>query len=253
MGKDSKIEWTNHTYNPWYGCQKVSTGCKHCYAERDMTRYGLNFRTITHSKTVGDPLRWTQPAFVFTCSWSDFFIPDADAWREEVWTIIRKTPHLVYQILTKRPENIRSRLPRDWDNGWNHVWLGVSVETASRARARIPPLLDIPARIRFVSAEPLLGPIDFTPYFQGLHWVIVGGESGPHQMDPQLARPLDMAWVRAIRNQCVKAGVPFFFKQDAHFAPGQRPYVVETDGSSSTWEERPEYTGTLPPTQPSLL
>lgn len=117
MGKNSGIEWTDHTWNPWQGCLKVSPGCKQCYMYRDKKRYGQDPMVVVRSKpgTFRKPLQWKQPAKVFTCSWSDFFIEQADNWIDDAWNIIRQTPHLTYQILTKRPENIKDRLPEDWE------------------------------------------------------------------------------------------------------------------------------------------
>ena len=212
MGKNSKIEWTEHTWNPWQGCPKVSDGCKHCYMYRDKQRFGQNPAEVVPSKqaTFTAPLRWKDPgARVFVCSWSDFWLADADPWRGEAWDIIRRTPDLNYQIPTKRPENIESRLPADWGDGWANVWLGVSVEN-ERYYPRLDILAEVPAALRFVSAEPLLGPLDLTPWLRSgnLDWVITGGESGPG------ARPADPAWFRAIREQCLAVGVPYFHKQN---------------------------------------
>ena len=212
MGYTTGIQWTNRTHNFWYGCKKVSAGCKFCYAERDMERYGKDFHTITRAKGFDAPLSWKEPALVFVNSWSDFFIEDSDEWRNDAWDIIRKTQHLTYQILTKRPGNIKDRLPPDWGWGWENVWLGVSAENQAMADKRIPLLLSVPAKTRFVSAEPLLGPIDFSNGLAmalrfRLHWIISGGESGYNP------RPSDIDWFRSIRDQCVSAGVPFFFKQ----------------------------------------
>ena len=228
MGENSKIQWTNHTWNPWMGCHKISRGCRFCYMFREQTFYGNDPNVVRRSKTkFNEPLKWKDPALVFTCSWSDWFIEEADEWREEAWEVIRRTPHLTYQILTKRPENIATRLPADWGNGWPNVWLGISAEDQKNADKRIPVLLNVMARVRFISAEPLLGPIDFieTAYsitnFGGrkiagftlsglmhmIHWVIVGGESGPE------ARPMNLDWARGIRDQCRDAGVSVFVKQ----------------------------------------
>lgn len=223
MGDKSNIEWTDATWNPFYGCRKVSPGCKHCYMYRDMERFGRDPFTVKRAadNTFRAPLRWAKSGKVasgsriFTCSWSDFFIEDADDWRGEAWDIIRATPQYTYQILTKRPENIADRLPSDWGAGWANVWLGVSAENQEQADRRIPLLLNTPAIIRFVSAEPLLGPVYMMRHLlngahkwrQDLHWVIVGGESGPRR------RPFDPDWARSIRDQCRDAGVPFFFKQ----------------------------------------
>ncbi len=240
MGKQTGIEWTDKTWNPWQGCTKVSPGCAHCYAEREHLKYKLPaFAEVRRSKTVFDaPLKWKESARIFTCSWSDFFHPDADAWRAEAWEIIRVTPHLTYQILTKRPERIAAHLPADWGEGCPNVWLGTSAENQRQATARIPHLLKIPARGHFLSCEPLLGPVTTklpmaavfcapgntmvgaddlhvnalkgcggsTPIYP-IGWVIAGGESGAG------ARPMDEGWARALRDECAKAGVPFFLKQ----------------------------------------
>ena len=155
---------------------------------REQKQYGRNPELVVRSKTTFlHPLRWHTAARVFTCSWSDFFHEAADAWRADAWAIIRATPHLTYQILTKRVENIPARLPEDWGAGWPNVWLGVSVENP-RWEERIGILSDIPARIRFVSAEPLLGPVMLHEDHR-VDWVIVGGESGAS------CRPMDLEWV----------------------------------------------------------
>lgn len=214
MGKTSAIEWTDATWNPWQGCIKVSAGCKNCYMYRDQKRYGRDPRDIHRSSdaTFNAPLKWKEPRKVFTCSWSDFFLPEADEWRPEAWEIIRKTPQHTYQILTKRPENILDRLPPDWGDGWPNVWLGVSVENNAYL-SRIKRLMDIPARVRFISYEPALGPLqpfDQIPWHElryKIHWIIAGGESGPG------CRPAETDWFRAVRDDCRWLGIPFFFKQ----------------------------------------
>lgn len=253
MAKNSAIEWTGHTWNPWRGCHKVSQGCKYCYMFREQKRYGRDPNIVVRSKTTfNDPLKWTEPDLVFTCSWSDWFIEEADEWRSEAWEIIRQTQHLTYQILTKRPENIRDRLPEDWGDGWENVWLGVSVEDQEAARERIPKLTQIPARIRFLSCEPLLEYLDLSEWlglmwqssnviytqtgaihnkFSGwrksykindpdekpipseIDWVIAGGESGSK------ARPMHPDWVKQIRDQCQAANISFFFKQWGEWYP----------------------------------
>jgi protein gp37 len=220
MGDVTKISWTDHTWNPWMGCTRVSPGCAHCYAETAMTRYERDFSIVQRTKsTWKDPLRWQKEAEargvherVFTCSWSDFFHETADNWRLEAWELIQRCPDLQFQILTKRPERIVNHIPafpeftQPWP--WNNVWLGTSVENP-KYLWRIEELLKIPARIHYISAEPLLAPLDLSPYIKGLDWVIVGGESGPG------FRPMDHAWARDIRDQCLAAGVAFFFKQSA--------------------------------------
>jgi len=209
MGKVTGIQWTDSTWNPWRGCVKVSPGCKNCYMFRNQRRYGKDPSVIvrTNPNTFKAPLKWLDPARVFTCSWSDFFIEQADEWRDEAWNIIRRTPHLTYQILTKRPELIHDRLPEDWGDGFRNVWLGVSVET-EKYLWRLEALSDIPAVIRFVSYEPALGPVDFTPYSPVIHWIISGGESGPD------CRPANQQWFWDVRVQCAKYGVAYFHKQN---------------------------------------
>ena len=221
MSKISAIEWTDGTWNPWHGCIKVSPGCKNCYMYRDKARYGQKPMEVVRSKpaTFNAPLKWKEPRMIFTCSWSDFFIEEADQWRDDAWDIIRQTPQHTYQILTKRPELIRPRLPKDWGDGYKNVWLGVSVEDQLYADIRVPYLLQIPAYRRFLSMEPLIGPIDLVrchstrvklnnwPAPTRVDWVIVGGESGPGY------RQINSDWACSIRDQCKAAGVPFFFKQ----------------------------------------
>ena len=207
MGKTT-ISWTNYSWNPWRGCHKVSAGCKNCYMFREQKRYGNDPNIVVRSKTTfNDPLKWKDPAMVFTCSWSDFFIEEADPWRDEAWEIIRQTPHLTYQILTKRPENISLRLPMSWDNGWANVWLGISIESYKHSK-RGDILANIPAKVKFISAEPLIEWI-FMPHILGdrIDWVIVGGESGPG------CRPMNLEWARDIRDDCKQFGVAFFMKQ----------------------------------------
>ncbi len=213
MGKNTAIQWTDNgsTWNPWYGCKKVSDGCKFCYMYRDMKRYGNDPFTVKRAQptTFNAPLHWKESQKVFTCSWSDFFIEEADAWRQEAWSIIKRTPHLTYQILTKRPQNIASRLPLEWPLGFDHVWLGVSVEDQSHID-RIEALAPIPAAVKFVSYEPALGPLDlFNELYLGkINWVISGGESGPK------ARPADPQWFVRVKNQCELFNVPYFHKQN---------------------------------------
>jgi protein gp37 len=230
MGDNTAIEWTDGggTWNPWMGCTKVSLGCARCYMYTAMRRYGRDPAVVVRSKTLFSvPLKWKEPRKIFTCSWSDWFHPAADVWRDEAWDVIRQTPRHTYQILTKRPELIPGRLPSDWGDGWANVWLGVSVESQGYVR-RIDHLRRRPARVRFLSLEPLLGPLpnlDLT----GIHWVIVGGESGPG------FRPCDPAWVLSIRDQCVAAGVSFFFKQWG----GRTAKAGGRELDGRTWDEFP--------------
>ena len=206
MARNTKIEWTNHTWNPWHGCRKVSAGCANCYMFREKKRFGQDPEKVVRSapKTFNAPLNWIAPARVFVCSWSDFFISDADQWRAEAWEIIEKTRHLTFQILTKRPEDMLTRLPMNLPELKN-VWLGVTVENRREA-LRLQHLRMINAAVNFVSIEPLLedlGDIDLT----GIDWVICGGETGPG------ARVMETEWALSLKEQCIESGIPFFFKQ----------------------------------------
>lgn len=211
MGKVSAIEWTDATWNPWRGCTKVSPGCRICYAERIEGRYGRDFSTVRRAaeRTFLAPLRWKEPRAIFTASMSDFFHEAADGWREEAWDVVRQTPRHTYQVLTKRPERIAECLPADWGESWPNVWLGASVELQPFLAGRVEALRRVRARVRFLSLEPLLGPLDLRDALPFVDWVIAGGESGP----PRTARPPAGAWLLSIRDQCEASAVPFFFKQ----------------------------------------
>jgi protein gp37 len=154
---------------------------------------------------------------VFTCSWSDWFHEAADPWRDEAWAVVRKRPNLPFQVLTKRPERIRDHLPADWGDGYDNVWLGVSVERDDYCR-RVDVLRAVPAKTRWVCAEPLLGSLP-SLNLDGIHWVVCGGESGPGW------RPMDPVWARNLRDKCRAAGVPFDFKQSNALYPGTSPLL----------------------------
>jgi len=197
-------------------------------------RYGLDPTVVTRTKTWSQPKKWQKEAaaagkreMVFTCSWSDWFIEQADAWRPDAWKVVRDCPNLIFQILTKRPELIPDRLPPDWGDGYPNVGLGVSVESAPYFW-RLDKLREIPAKVRFVSAEPLLNSIKGIN-LAGFHWLIAGGESGSN------FRLMDVQWAREIRDECQAQGVAFFYKQGAAFLPG-RDNVLD----GRTWEEYPE-------------
>lgn len=225
MAENSGIEWTHHTFNPWIGCTNVSPGCDYCYAEALMRRFGRGDLWEGHrrrTKTWGDPVRWNRKCGelgirqrVFCASLADVFDNQAaPSWRIELFGLIRNTPHLDWLLLTKRPQNIAKMLPLDWGEGWPNVWLGTTVENQEEADRRIPHLLCVPARVRFLSCEPLLGPVDLEPWVMRLDdlasaidWVITGGESGPNY------RHADPDWFRSLRDQCAAADVPFLFKQ----------------------------------------
>lgn len=214
------IEWTESTWNPTTGCDQTSPGCDNCYAltlakrlkamgqpkyqnDGNERTSGPGFRLTVHPDTLDAPRKWTQPRRVFVNSMSDLFHPDVPlAFVRDVFDVMVDTPQHTYQVLTKRSKRLAAvadQLP--WPS---NVWIGVSVET-QKYQFRLDHLRKVPAAVRFVSAEPLLGPVDLE--LDGIHWVIAGGESGP------AARPIDADWVRAIRDQCDDASVAFFFKQ----------------------------------------
>lgn len=234
MGKKTGISWTHSTQNFWKGCHKVSPGCKNCYMFREMRQYGLDLNVVTRTKTWGNPIKWNREAekeaksrLIFTCSWSDFFIEEADPWREEAWKVIRETPWLQWQILTKRIHRVKECLPKDWGEGYENVWLGVSIETAEY-NDRADQLREIPAHIRFISAEPLIDSLTGLN-LKNIHWLIAGGESGPD------FRHMDTDWVRELRDLCNKFDVAFYYKQDSGIVPSKNPPYLD----GKTWEEFP--------------
>jgi len=212
MAQNSSIEWTEATWNPTTGCTKISPGCAHCYAERmairlqamGQERYRNAFELTLQEDIISLPLRWKKPRLIFVNSMSDLFhkaVPTE--FIERCFAVMQQAEQHVFQVLTKRPERvayIANKLP--WSS---NIWMGTSVENG-RYSDRIKVLRTVPAAVRFLSVEPLLGPIEDLP-LEGIHWVIAGGESGPG------ARPMQLEWVRQIRDQCVKSKVPFFFKQ----------------------------------------
>ena len=216
MGSKTGISWTKHTYNPWHGCQKVSEGCKFCYMMRDKEHYGQDPTKIVRSKsTFCDPLKWKEPALVFTCSWSDFLIKEADPWRADAIEVMGRTPHLMYQILTKRIERVHMLPPEMPEN----FILGISAENQPNFDHRYPELADA-KYVRgwniFLSLEPLIGPIDIKPMIELLKikpdWVIVGGESG-NDNGKWKYRGCEESWISKIINDCVALEIPVFVKQ----------------------------------------
>lgn len=263
MGEQTAIAWTTHTFNPWTGCARVSPGCQHCYAEAWAKRSGLVEWGVNAERRRTTPANWRKPiawnhaarvldapdarTFVFCASLADVFEdrPELAPWREDLFDLIEQTPHLTWQLLTKRPENVRAMTRYRWLHGLpDNVWVGTTVEDQQRADERIPQLLEVPAVVRFLSCEPLLGPVDLSragwlvpealvcgapraPRTDAaitainsvlraaggrlggryIDWVIVGGESGPGH------RPLDLDHARGVVEQCQRAGVPVFFKQ----------------------------------------
>lgn len=256
MSTNSKIEWTDHTFNPWIGCTKVSPACDHCYAERSTPSRTLAVqwgagqpRRRTTPGNWALPLRWNAQADafeaqhgrrqrVFCASLADVFDNEVpDVWRVELFELIEATPRLDWLLLTKRIGNVRDMMRRILRPGTlpPHVWLGATICNQPEADRDISKLLAVDARVRFLSMEPLLGPVNLAnmPHPNrakgadwvrlqvlarngmgpGIHWVIAGGESGPQ------ARPMHPDWVRSLRNQCLDAGVPFFFKQWGEWLP----------------------------------
>lgn len=232
MGENSKIEWTDHTFNPWWGCTKVSEACKHCYAEAWSKRVGQKVwgpkadRRLFGEKHWLEPHKWNADALsarrrrrVFCASMADVFEDrrELDPWRRKLWELIEATPQLDWLLLTKRPELVAA-LAR-WGNHWpGNVWLGTTVENQEAAKTRLPHLAEIPAAVRFISAEPLLGAVKIEPWLGTVvDWVITGGESGPK------ARPSSPSWFRDLLGQCMAAEVPFHFKQWGDWMPGRKP------------------------------
>lgn len=255
MADKTGIEWTEATWNPVTGCTKVSAGCKHCYAERDWARLqhlpayaGRAFTDVaTHADRLDQPLRWQRPRRIFVNSMSDLFHADIhDDFIGMVFRTMARAPQHTFQVLTKRPERMQFLMTHPRMRGFvddvapwplPNVWLGVSVEDQEAADERIPLLLQTPAAVRWVSAEPLLGPVDLSSHLMclcgmcggdaPLRWVVVGGESGPK------ARPMHPQWARDLRDQCAAASVPFLFKQWGEWAPRSECYHTLTCGQAA--------------------
>jgi protein gp37 len=255
MGKHSTIEWTDHTFNPWWGCAKVSPACSHCYAERWSKRLGLQLwgpcspRRFFSAQHWREPILWDRAAKkegirrrVFCASMADVFEPrsDLDPWRIKLWELINDTSNLDWLLLTKRPQQVQRLVP--WKANWPaNIWLGSTVENQEWAEKRIPFLTKIPAHVIFLSCEPLLSQVDLTPWIQNIHWIIVGGESGVQ------ARPLDPHWISDILRQSTANNVAFYFKQWGEW--------IRTDGimkrvgkknagrlfNGKIWDELPSY------------
>ena len=287
MVENSNIEWTDHTFNPWIGCTEVSPACDHCYARVMMqdryhrVEWGNHPRLRTKPANWAQPIRWNAEAEakgirakVFCASLADVFDNKADpAWRDDLWHLIEATPALDWLLLTKRPQNINGMYTAPSDDPrcpHPNVWLGTTVENQEEADRRIPHLLAWPAKVRFLSCEPLLSKLDirwalsrnpfeiaagylarglFAPgaeYLKPISWVICGGESGPG------ARPTNPDWARSLHDQCAAAGVPFFMKQWGDWAPlGQfEASGWERTGSDDTGETTGRLSGSMPDMAP---
>lgn len=280
MSQNTAIEWCDATFNPWWGCTRISPGCDHCYAEHHARRFGVRWgttepRRIASEKVWAEPVKWNAQRFfecdcgyrgtlhqlttniihgcgsalrgrevnlrttrrrVFCASMSDWADGDApEGARKRMWALIRATPNLDWLLLTKRSGNAERMLPEDWGDGYANVWLGATIVNQAEAERDVPKLLRTPARLRFLSCEPMLGPIDLEkpmpgpdlnqgggasmcqPWMiqSGIDWVIAGGESG------RQARPMHPAWARSLRDQCAAANVPFLLKQWGEWVPDQ--------------------------------
>ena len=221
MGKNSNILWTDHSFSAWHGCSKVSDGCKNCYAEEvsAITNDGPSlwgkdavYKTMKE-RYWNAPLRWDRDAVgkerVFCGSMCDIFDEKGlESERDRMWELTKKTPNLIWLLLTKRPENIRKFLPKDWGPfGYENVWLGTSIENQKVVIPRLESLKEVNSVGKFISMEPLIGPVYLDLYTPTVDWVIVGGESGDN------ARPMKKEWVLNLKDECRRYDVPFMFKQ----------------------------------------
>lgn len=235
MAIGSSIEWTEATWNPLTGCTKISPGCKHCYAERMALRlqamnqpnYRNGFKLTLQPHALMLPLKWKKPQMIFVNSMSDLFHKDVPLeYIESVFDVMQRASWHTFQVLTKRSERLlQAHCQLEWTP---NIWMGVSVESSKYA-FRIDHLRQTNARIKFLSLEPLLGPLHRLD-LSGIDWVIVGGESGPH------ARPISPDWVTDIRDQCTEASIPFFFKQWGGVRKKARGRLLE----NRTWDEMPK-------------
>ena len=242
MARNSDIEWTGSTWNPVTGCTKISEGCKHCYAERLALRlkamgnhvYRRGFRVTRHPHLLRIPLSWKKPQIVFVCSMSDLLHDDVpDAFIAKVFETMASAARHQFQVLTKRADRLAVLGPcLPWPD---NVWMGVTVENGQYL-SRIDRLRETPAKVKFLSLEPLLGPLPDLD-LRGIDWAIVGGESGPG------ARPMEPEWVRSIRSRCLGAEVPFFFKQWGGVYKKRNGRVLD----GRTWDEMPHVPGSADP------
>ena len=234
MAQNSSIEWTETTWNPVTGCQKISPGCKNCYAERmakrlqamGQPRYKDGFKVTLQHDMVSKPLSWKSSRIIFVNSMSDLFHQDVpDEFIEQCFDVMNRASQHQFQVLTKRPERV---LEMSTQLSWTeNIWIGTSVESQDYLH-RVRVLGQVKASIRFLSIEPLLGPLSRLP-LSNIEWVIVGGESGPN------SRPMDVSWVRTIRDRCIHYGVPFFFKQWGGVQKSKTGRILD----GRTWDELP--------------
>lgn len=260
MAEKSGISWTHSTWNPWLGCDKVAPECAKCYIDRMLRKqHRKPWGTLYLTKTWSDPAKWqrempsNKARRVFTCSESDFFHVKADTWRPQAWDVIRDTPNLIYLILTKRPERIARHLPPDWP--YRNVWLGVSTG-CQQTLNKMDTLRRIPIHaeaVRFISSEPLLESLVPGINMDGFGWVIAGGESGSgdeyhwnHALNWRKEfstggrRYMAVKWAEELRDECLRRGIPFLFKQA----------TAGTDGRGSNllgriWQQYPAAPGSM--------
>ena len=241
MGDTTAISWTDATWNPWIGCTKVSAGCTHCYAEALTRRYGWTEWGPRGERKRTSPANWKKPHTwnraaeregvrrrVFCASLADVFDHQApEGARDDLFEMIRQTPWLDWQLLTKRPQHIRAMLPDDWGQGWDNVWLGTTAEDQKAYDERWPVLADVPATLRFISYEPAIGPLTLNRRhgFGYPDWLIWGGESGPG------ARAMQPQWARDITKECLAVGTAVFGKQWGTYA--SNPVVAEGGDSQA--------------------
>ena len=238
----TKIQWTDATINFWQGCKKVSEGCKFCYMyrQKNMNNQDGSIVSKISEKRFYEALEWKEPRKIFTCSWSDFFIDEADDWRDEAWDVIRKTPQHTWQILTKRPERILQCLPADWGTGWDNVWLGTSIENQKNFQRAIT-LSKIPSKIRFISAEPLIEELNLLQMHEGrlvmddFHWCIVGGESG-NEWGKYLYRPCEKKWIEKIITDLKNTHVKVFVKQMGTYLAKEMQLTDKHGGDAEEWD-----------------
>lgn len=235
MATQSGIEWTHTTWNPVTGCTKISHGCKHCYAERmakrlremGVAKYKQGFSVALHESVLDEPLKWKSPRLVFVNSMSDLFHKSVPSdFIEQVFEVMNFASHHTFQVLTKRPTRV---VQMNRGLRWTpNIWLGVSIES-ERWLGRLICLKETDAQVKFLSLEPLLGPLP-NIQLEGIDWVIVGGESGPG------ARRMEAEWVREIRDHCVRRDVPFFFKQWGGVFKKRGGRVLD----NRTWDQMPQ-------------
>jgi protein gp37 len=246
--ENSNISWTHNTQNFWLGCDKVNAACAHCYIDRTLRQQHREpWGKLYLTQTWGDPAKWQRELRgtnvykrVFACSESDFFHAQADEWRPHAWEIIRHTPNLVYQILTKRPERILRHLPDGWGDGWPNVWLGTSIGD-NKSVYLADSLRKVPAVVRFLSCEPLIEDISGKLDITGINWMIVGGESGgtkdgEYLYDPKSdwreapkngRRTMKLEWAHKLLEKSRAANIPYFFKQITAVKSGQGEDALE--------------------------